>query len=54
MPSPEFGAVRRAVIHLEQSWPGIFVCGNYLRGVSVSDTIESGLETAETAFNSIN
>jgi hypothetical protein len=33
----------------ERDWPGLFFCANYRGGVSISDCISRGTETASIA-----
>lgn len=41
-----YGAVKETIDRLETENPGFFMCGNYRRGISVSDAATSGAEAA--------
>lgn len=51
LPQPGLGHERRiaALRALEAEWPGLFVTGNYLSGVSTAACIDAALATAERA-----
>jgi oxygen-dependent protoporphyrinogen oxidase len=42
-----FGEIKAAMAHLERSAPGLFLAGNYRDGISVADSILSGLRSID-------
>lgn len=51
LPQPDLGHDKRIATlrQLEQDWPGLFVTGNYVAGVSTANCIDAALETAARA-----
>jgi oxygen-dependent protoporphyrinogen oxidase len=49
LPQPDLGHTRRldALRALEGEWPGLFVTGNYISGVSTASCIDAALATAD-------
>lgn len=49
LPQPEVGHARRVaeLRSFEQRWPGLFLTGNYMEGVSTGACIEAAIATAE-------
>ena len=48
-----YGDVKSALSELESDYPGIFFCGNYRDGVSVTKTVDSGIDAARRALTHI-
>src|SRR5690625_3592740 len=48
-----YGDVKSALSELESDYPGIFFCGNYRDGVSVTNTVDSGIDAARRALTHI-
>ena len=48
-----YGNVKSALSKLESDYPGIFFCGNYRDGVSVTKTVDSGIDAALGALTHI-
>ena len=44
-----YGAVKEFIARMEQESPGLYFCGNFCNGISVSDCITTGAATAEKA-----
>ncbi len=42
-----YGRVHETLARVEKASPGLFLAGNYRRGISVSDTVDTAVETAE-------
>jgi protoporphyrinogen/coproporphyrinogen III oxidase len=49
-----YGRFRQWIADTEQSMPGVFFAGNYRNGISVADTIGSGLSAARRLAESLN
>lgn len=56
LPQPRLGHIEKiaALRRLEQEWPGLFITGNYVAGVSAANCIDAALATANRAKRLLN